>query len=338
MESSNRESKENNKENESAKLNPIIDNLKSDYFLQKLYDNIRKKKKLEIVKYNKKIKNRLNLSIKEYKEYSETYSSIEIEIIPAKGKYGEFINIDKNDILYYHIFFNENKKEIKNKYYIKVDIFGVRKHEYYIDEEDKVTKIKIIIDFQVKSFKELFYERKCIESINFKKFYRNNITNMSDMFRRCSSLKELNLTNFKTDNVTDMNHMFSGCSSLKELYLINFNTNNVTNMSGMFSGCSSLKELKLTNFNNNNVTDMSSMFSNCSSLKELNLTNFNTNNVTNMSFMFLGCSSLKELNLINFNTNNVFDMSYMFRGCSDDLKRKIKSENKNIKDKAFLGL
>ena len=54
-----------------------------------------------------------------------------------------------------------------------------------------------------------------------------------------------------------------------------------------------------------------------------------------MSFMFEGCSSLKELNLNNFNTNNVTDMSYMFAGCSDDLKRKIKSENKNIKDEAF---
>ena len=54
-----------------------------------------------------------------------------------------------------------------------------------------------------------------------------------------------------------------------------------------------------------------------------------------MSYMFCECSSLKELNLNNFNTNNVTDMSYMFSGCSDDLKSKIKSENKNIKDDAF---
>ena len=51
--------------------------------------------------------------------------------------------------------------------------------------------------------------------------------------------------------------------------------------------------------------------------------------------MFSGCSSLKELNLNNFNTNNVTNMSSMFKGCSDDLKMKIKSENKNIKDEAF---
>ena len=54
-----------------------------------------------------------------------------------------------------------------------------------------------------------------------------------------------------------------------------------------------------------------------------------------MSFMFSVCSSLKELNLNNFNTNNVTNMSLMFSCCSGDLKRKIKSENKNIKDEAF---
>ena len=51
--------------------------------------------------------------------------------------------------------------------------------------------------------------------------------------------------------------------------------------------------------------------------------------------MFYGCSSLKELNLNNFNTNNVIDMYRMLSGCSDDLKMKIKLENKNIGDKAF---
>ena len=52
--------------------------------------------------------------------------------------------------------------------------------------------------------------------------------------------------------------------------------------------------------------------------------------------MFYECSSLKELNLSNFNTNNVNDMGYMFNGCSEQLKIKIKSEYKNIEEKAFL--
>ena len=66
------------KENESAKPNPIIENIKSRYILSKIYDNMAKKKKLQIVKYNKKVQNRLDLGVKDYKEYSETYSSIEI--------------------------------------------------------------------------------------------------------------------------------------------------------------------------------------------------------------------------------------------------------------------
>ena len=113
MDSSNNSSKENNKENKSAKPNPIIDNIKSRYILSKIYDIMPKKKKLDIVKYNKRIQNRLNLSVKDYKEYSEIFTPIEIEIIRSKGKYGRFIKVDENDKLYYHIYFNDNKEEKK---------------------------------------------------------------------------------------------------------------------------------------------------------------------------------------------------------------------------------
>ena len=64
-----------------------------------------------------------------------------------------------------------------------------------------------------------------------------------------------------------------------------------------------------------------------SALKELNLSN-----VTYMEYMFSKCYSLEELNLSNFNTNNVTDMRYMFNGCSNELKNKIKSDYKNIKE------
>ena len=44
------------KENESAKTNSIIENIKSRYILSKIYGNIPKKKKLGIVKYIKRYK------------------------------------------------------------------------------------------------------------------------------------------------------------------------------------------------------------------------------------------------------------------------------------------
>ena len=96
------------------KANNKLDNLKSDFFLEKIINNFSKKRALKFLKYNKKTQKRIQYNINNYKEYCENYSSIEIEIIPAKGKYGKFIDINKEDRSYYHIYFNNNRKtEVK---------------------------------------------------------------------------------------------------------------------------------------------------------------------------------------------------------------------------------
>ena len=100
-----------------------IKNVKSHYIILKIIEYMTERKSLETIKYNKSIQKRIDINIKHYKAYSETKTSIELDIIPMKGKYGKFI---------------------------KLDI--------------------IIIDYQIKSFSELFYYCKCIESIKFKKF------------------------------------------------------------------------------------------------------------------------------------------------------------------------
>ena len=160
-----------------------FENLKSDYFVQLLFNNLEKKKLLNILKYNKTIKKRIKININDYKEYSEKYSSIEIELKPINNKDGKLFNIKFGDEKYYHIYFDNNKEEdeIKRK---------------FITKEDKIKIVKIIIDYQVKSFKRLFYRCNCCESIFFKRLSRNNINNMNYMFYGCSSLKELNLNNF----------------------------------------------------------------------------------------------------------------------------------------------
>ena len=98
---------------EKAGSKNIFRKLKSDYFLQKLFNILLKNKSLYIIKYNKKIMKRMNININDYKEFSEKYSSIEIEIKPADNKYGKFINFEKENEKYYHIYFNDNKEEIK---------------------------------------------------------------------------------------------------------------------------------------------------------------------------------------------------------------------------------
>ena len=181
MDSDNISTKENNK----SKNRGDLDNLKSIFMFKKIFNNLHKNKLLLISKYNKRIQNKLNLSIKDYKEFS----NIEIEIIPTKDKYGKFINVNEGYKKYCHTYFNDNKKEIKRN---------------YLNENEDIEKIKIVLDYQIKSFEGLFEYCKCIEHIYFKKFYRNNINNMSYMFSRCSGLKELNFSNFNTNNVTKM--------------------------------------------------------------------------------------------------------------------------------------
>ena len=294
----------------------MIENVKSKYILKIIFNKMHKRKALKIIKYNKKIQKKININHKDYEKLSE----IEIEIIPIENEYGPFININKEDEIYYHIYFNDEKKEIKR---------------YNLDREDEITKINIIINYNVKSLSGLFYNCKCIESIYFKKFYKNDIINMNNMFSGCSSLKQLNLNNFNTNNVTDMSFMFSYCSSLKELNLNNFNTNNVIDMRCMFYECTSLKELNINNFITDNVINMNHMFSSCSSLNELNINNFNLDNANNVMHMFYGCSSLKELNFPYLDINREIKVDRMFSKCSNELKMKIRNKFKNIKDEAF---
>ena len=221
-----------NSGNTGLKSNIDFANLKSNFIIKKIFSIMGKAKSLEIMKYSKKLQKRFNLSIKDYKDYSQTYSPIEIELKLNDKKYGKFINISCKD--YYHIYFDNSNEEIKRN---------------YLKQNEKVDVIKIIIDYQVVSFEKLFKDNDCISSIFFKKFHRITITDMRCMFDGCSSLKELNLLKFNTDNVKNMSLMFYGCSSLKELNLSKFNTDNVTNMGNMFSKCSSLTKLNISNLN-----------------------------------------------------------------------------------------
>ena len=70
-----------------------LKNLKSDYFIHKFFGYMTERKYLKIIRYNKSIQKRIDIDINYYKAYSETKTSIELDIIPKKGGYGNFINI-----------------------------------------------------------------------------------------------------------------------------------------------------------------------------------------------------------------------------------------------------
>ena len=116
--------------------------IRSKYILKIIFRHLEEKKELDIIKYNKNLKNKIDININHYKEFSQKYSSIEIEIRVDKFDYGKFINIKKEEKKYYHIYFNNKKEEIKRNY-------------TKMKEEIKI--IKIIIDYQVESFEKLFF-------------------------------------------------------------------------------------------------------------------------------------------------------------------------------------
>ncbi len=147
-----------------------LEKIKSKYILKQIFTHLSTRISLSLVRYNKNIKSKLNITQKDYKKYCQ----IEVEIIPKwSGKFINFTN-DKEE-KFFHIYFDKSKEEAFRN---------------YLTTEDKVKKIKIIIDSQIKSFYKLFQDCKCIKSINFKKFYRNNINNMDSMFSGCSDLKK----------------------------------------------------------------------------------------------------------------------------------------------------
>ena len=88
-------------------------NIKSKYILKIIFNNLKNSRSFQIIKYNKKLQNRLDFSFHDYREYIQVLSPIEIELKLVDKEYGKFINIPKEDKDYYHIFFNNSKKEIK---------------------------------------------------------------------------------------------------------------------------------------------------------------------------------------------------------------------------------
>ena len=203
--------------------------VKSKYILEIIFNNLNVMKLLNIIRYNKNIKNKLDKNIIDYKNCSKIEIEIEVENIKNKEN---FININNEEYNLFEFYNRKKKKKILNN---------------YITEKEK--KITILIDYEYKNLSRLFSERYFIKKINFIRFNIEDIVDMRAMFSYCSSLEELILKKFKTNNVTNMREIFSHCKSLKVLNLSNFNTNTVTDMYSMFRECSSLEEINFSNAN-----------------------------------------------------------------------------------------
>ena len=114
--------------------NNALKKIRSKYIIMKIFDNLNENKLLNIIHYNKIYQKMMKIKLKDYKNQ---FSKIEIEIIPEKNIYDNFINVANKIIKEnVHIYFNNDKEEIKRS---------------LITKDDNVTKIKIIINHKIKS-------------------------------------------------------------------------------------------------------------------------------------------------------------------------------------------
>ena len=61
----------------------MLKNIKAIYFVKKLFSNLEERKKLKVVKYNKRMQNNLDLNLINYKKFTNKYIIFEVN---GKGK------------------------------------------------------------------------------------------------------------------------------------------------------------------------------------------------------------------------------------------------------------
>ena len=115
----------------------ILINIKSKFILKHIINNTQDYILLNIIRYNKKLQKQLNIDINDYKDCMK----IELDVYPKENKYGMFINISEKNESCYKIYFDDNKEEVKRK---------------YLTKKDNVKKIKIIINYKIKSLNKIF--------------------------------------------------------------------------------------------------------------------------------------------------------------------------------------
>ena len=97
---------QDNKPEKQITIKNLLSKINSKYILIQIFENICTKSLLKIVKYNKEIQKRIEISTKDY----EVYCQIEIEVkLDEEG--GSFINPWNINRSYLHIYFNDSTEK-----------------------------------------------------------------------------------------------------------------------------------------------------------------------------------------------------------------------------------
>ena len=133
----------------------MLDNVKSKYIIEEIFEKIKNKRKLNIIKYNKRTLSRLNINIENFEIYEKLKEFYD--------KYGIYIeDIDIKDL-------NLNKKCIGNK--------GLKDLVEIIFKELKELKELNLSYNQITDIKDL--EKANLEKLNKLNLSNNRIANIN---------------------------------------------------------------------------------------------------------------------------------------------------------------
>ena len=104
----------------------LLKNIKSDYILKHIFSPL-ERVKCEIIRYNKKLKNRLEITINHYKELYKKYNIIEVDII-LRSQYrlnnSKLLSLIKSNCI--HVYVEDKEQEI-TEIYAKGDKKNIQK-------------------------------------------------------------------------------------------------------------------------------------------------------------------------------------------------------------------
>ena len=104
----------------------MLDNVKSEYIVKEIFKKIKNKRKLNIIKYNKRIKNRLNISKDDFEIY------INLKEFNIKYK----TNIEDIDIKEINLCFYSEISDI-----LKLEKAGFNKLEILIMKDNEISDV-----------------------------------------------------------------------------------------------------------------------------------------------------------------------------------------------------
>ena len=202
-------------------------------------------------------------------------------IIFAENPINNFVN---QNIIYLTIKGTGRKRIVSEDRFAKFpDLIYINDEKYQFDVDDDE---KIYIE-KVDEYGDKLENENIVSKI--KLVWNNKLTNCDYLFYSIDSLIEIDFSEFDCSEVTSMSSMLYNCYNLKNVTFGQINTSSLVDMSFMFGECEELKEIDLSNFDTSNVKTMDSIFYNCKSIISLNLSNLDTSKLQTLERAFYRC-------------------------------------------------